>query len=197
MNREIAGMNRQGPVATSACRALINALRRVSKPVELLYERGVVEVEELGRRPAGPRSVATGLSGAAAELASESACTPQEFRAAVENKDYALLAGLADRLLVWRTMLMEPMKVEETRVTARVMAGGGTFAVEFPPGCGAAVLSPGASLVIAGHARQLDGAWVIGVSSWGLRAELDRGEPMKTCEWPEDEESPGEAALDW
>ena len=51
-------------------------------------------------------------------------------------------------------------------------------------------------MVIAGHARQLDGAWVIRVSSWGLRAEPGRGELMKPCEWPEDQESPGEAASD-
>ena len=184
-------------------REFLQEVRRIQKPVAAIYAAGfdpaALPAEPLSRPPGGTGDEGE-LRGPVRDLVAGSACTAKEFRSAVEEKDAQFLGWLSRRLVIWRAMLLEPMKAEEAgevekaeaeaegrvvrtqertqradRVVARLMADGGLVTAEFPSGCKAAGLTPGKSIVIAGEARQTDDGWVIRVMWWGLAADLDAG----------------------
>lgn len=143
--------------------------------------------------PAGVADIDGVLTGSVSELTARSSCAVREFSKAVEEGDREFLGRLAGKLLIWRAMLLEPMKAAEGSTTARLMSGGKTIAAEFPPDTSAAGLMPGASVLIAAEAREVEDAWIVRVLAWGLCREIDGGEPMTRCKWPEPEEGPPEA----
>jgi len=185
--------------AQDAGRAAVDLFRKIAPEVDSLYEQGTAAPFDpsAAGAPAASEKTAEGgaLVGTPAELIARSACTPREFRDAVKEKNWQYFEVLTGKLIIWRTMLVEPPKASDKAVTAKLMAGGGTFAAEFPPKSEAASLKPGASLVVAAEARRSGGERILRVMQWRLRKELDAGQPMNLCEWPAPEPA-AESKLD-
>lgn len=184
-------MNGSGSSLYKTYGELSKALPAMRKPVSLLYESGAVRPGEPpkpaakgGRGSPGASNVGSALGGTLDDLLARSACTDREFRKAAADGDRAFLEGLTGRLVIWRVMLVERAQQAEGRAVAKVMAGGASYAAEFPPDSEAAALLPGASVVMAGELREAKGAWTLHVTAWGLKKSIDSGEPMTRCEWP-------------
>lgn len=180
---------------------MTSQLKSSRAEVAALYRKGVVSVKQPAERPGKARGAASGgppdgrdvakgdagqaPAGSVSALLAKSACTGREFRKAVAAGDRDTLDGLRGRLVVWRTMLMEPAKEFEDRTVVGVTAGGGSLPAEFPRDTAAGGLLPGASLVIAGELREAKGAWTFHVTAWGQKRLLEAGEPMVRCRWPQ------------
>ena len=185
-------MNGGGRSYIKTYNELIKALPAMREPVSRLYESGALSAKEppkpaakSARGGSKATDVDSALGGTLNDLLARSACTDREFRKAVATGDRAFLEGLAGRLVIWRGMLVERAEEAEGRMVAKVMAGGASYAAEFPPESDVAALLPGASLVIAGELREAKGAWTFHVTAWGLKKSIDSGEAMTRCEWPE------------
>ncbi len=181
--------------------ALDVALHKMQKPVAELYKTGAVRLAPAAAptKADAPRDAALPdedsspidaadvdqvLSGSVNELLAGSACTSRAFRDAVIVGDDAFMKRIEGKLLIWRVMLVEAATPADGRSLAGVMAEGGSYAAEFPLDSDAEILMPGVSLVIAGEARRSDDGWTFRVLAWGVKRDLDAGQPMTRCEWP-------------
>lgn len=191
-----AEMNRRRVRAFRACAGVVSTLASIRASVRRIYETVIekpVEVEFLVALPEGGPGDApqeTGQAGGAPAAARDSllegsACTPEAFRKAVRAKDRDFLVGLAGRIVIWRVIPFEPVKVSDKRLTVRVMAAGSPVTVELPPRSRAAGLDVGASVVVAGEVRCVPGEWLVHAVGWGAWGKVASGGAMGLCEWPE------------
>ncbi len=166
----------------AAGKALVAEVNAALPRVKELYASGkVTPLDDVGRDKEG-----TG-AGAPAGSATESACSAANLRKALASGDEAFLRNLEGKLVVVKGMVLKPPKAEGDVALAEIMAGGGTLPVAFPTDTPAAALSMATKVIVTGEAVKAGDRWLFRASEWGRARDVDAGQPLTRCAWPEAE----------